>query len=62
MFPNIKSVPADVQHMISDSNELTKIWEKLLVGLQEKGKMPLYGYLKGATAAAEQRRGSSYIR
>ncbi len=47
--PNIKSVPADVQHMISDSNELTKIWEKLLVGLQEKGKMPLYGYLKGAT-------------
>ena len=47
--PNIKSVPADVQHAISDSNELTKIWEKLLVGLQEKGKMPLYGYLKGAT-------------
>ena len=46
--PNIKSVPADVQYMISDSNELTKIWEKLLVGLQEKGKMPLYGYLKGA--------------
>ena len=47
--PNIKSVPADVQHMLSDSNELTKIWEKLLVGLQEKRKMSLYGYLKGAT-------------
>lgn len=47
--PNIKSVPADVQHVISDSNELAKIWEKLLVGLQERGKMPLYGYLKGAT-------------
>lgn len=46
---NIKFVPADVQHVMSDSNELAKIWEKLLVGLQDKGKMPLYGYLKSAT-------------
>ena len=46
---SIKSVPVDVQHVMSDSNELAKIWEKLLVGLQEKGKMPLYGYLKSAT-------------
>ena len=45
---HIKSVPADVQHLMSDSNELAKIWEKLLVGLQAKGKMPLYGYLKSA--------------
>lgn len=53
--PNIKSVPADVQHVISDSNELAKIWEKLLVRLQDKGKMPLYGYLKGAAPQPSNR-------
>lgn len=53
--PNIKSVPADVQHVISDSNELAKIWEKLLVQLQDKGKMPLYGYLKSATPQPSNR-------
>ena len=45
----IRSAPADVRHLMSDSNELTKIWEKLLAGLQDRGKMPLYGYLKNAT-------------
>ena len=53
--PNIKSVPADVQHVISDSNELAKIWEKLLVRLQDNGKMPLYGYLKSATPQPSNR-------
>ena len=46
---NIKFVPADVQHVMSDSNELAKIWENLLVGLQDKGKMLLHRYLKSAT-------------
>ena len=46
--PTLNPFSADVQHVVSDSNELAKIWEKLLVGLQERGKMPLYGYLKGA--------------
>ena len=47
--PRIRSAPAGMQHLMSDSNELAKIWEKLLVGLQNRGKMPLYGYLKSAT-------------
>ena len=46
---HIKSAPADVQHVMSDSNELAKIWEKLLVGLQDKGKMLLHRYLTSAT-------------
>ncbi len=46
--PPIKSALAEVQHLMSDSNELAKIWKKLLAGLQDKGKMPLYGYLKSA--------------
>ena len=45
---HIKSVPADVQRIISDSNELAKIWEKLLVGLQDRGKPLLHQYLKSA--------------
>ena len=47
--PKIESVPADVQHLMSDSNELAKIWENLLVGLQDRGKMLLHRYLKSAT-------------
>ena len=47
--PHIKSAPADVQHLMSDSNELAKIWEELLVGLQERGKTLLHQYLKSAT-------------
>ena len=47
--PNIKSVPADVQRMMSDSNELAKIWENLLAGLQGRGKPLLHQYLKSAT-------------
>ncbi len=46
--PHIKSIPDDVQHVMSDSNELAKIWEELLVRLQDKGKMLLHGYLKSA--------------
>ena len=46
--PHIKSVPADVQRMMSDSNELAKIWEKLLLGLQDRGKPLLHQYLKSA--------------
>ena len=45
----IKSAPADVQSLMSDSNELAKIWENLLAGLQDKGKMLLHRYLKSAT-------------
>ena len=47
--PNIKSVPADVQRVMSDSNELAKIWENLLAGLQGRGKPLLHQYLKSAT-------------
>ena len=47
--PQIKSAPADIQHLMSDSNELAKIWENLLAGLQDKGKMLLHRYLKSAT-------------
>ena len=47
--PHIKSAPADVQHLMSDSNELAKIWEEVLVGLQERGKTLLHQYLKSAT-------------
>ena len=47
--PNIKSVPADVQRVMSDSNELAKIWENLLAGLQDRGKPLLHQYLKIAT-------------
>lgn len=46
--PPIKSVPVDVQRIMSDSNELAKIWEKLLVGLQDRGKPLLHQYLKSA--------------
>ena len=45
----IRSAPADVRHLMSDSNELTKIWEKLLAGLQDRGKVLLYRYLQSAT-------------
>ncbi|MYE90753.1 DNA polymerase III subunit gamma/tau [Candidatus Poribacteria bacterium] len=45
---HIKSAPADVQHLMSDSDELAKIWEELLVGLQDRGKMLLHRYLKSA--------------
>ena len=44
----IRSAPADVQHLMSDSNELTKIWEKLLAALHDKGKVLLYRYLQNA--------------
>ena len=47
--PQIRSAPADIQHLMSDSNELAKIWENLLAGLQDKGKMLLHRYLKSAT-------------
>ena len=47
--PHIKSAPADVQRIMSDSNELAKIWEKLLVGLQDRGKPLLHQYLRNAT-------------
>ena len=47
--PNIKSVPADVQRVMSDSNELARIWENLLAGLQGRGKPLLHQYLKSAT-------------
>ena len=47
--PHIRSAPADVQRMMSDSNELAKIWEKLLAGLQGRGKPLLHQYLKSAT-------------
>ena len=47
--PHIKSAPADLQHLMSDSNELGRIWEELLAGLQEKGKMLLRQYLQNAT-------------
>ena len=47
--PNIKSVPTDVQRVMSDSNELAKIWENLLAGLQGRGKPLLHQYLKSAT-------------
>ena len=47
--PNIKSVPADLQRVMSDSNELAKIWENLLAGLQGRGKPLLHQYLKSAT-------------
>ena len=46
--PQIQSAPADVQRIMSDSNELAKIWEKLLVGLQDRGKPLLHQYLKSA--------------
>ena len=47
--PNIKSVPADMQRVMSDSNELARIWENLLAGLQGRGKPLLHQYLKSAT-------------
>jgi DNA polymerase-3 subunit gamma/tau len=47
--PRIRSAPADVRHLMSDSDELTKIWEKLLAELQDRGKMLLHRYLKSAT-------------
>ena len=47
--PHIKSAPADVQHLMSDSNELAKIWENVLAGLQGRSKIILYEYLKNAT-------------
>ena len=47
--PDIKSVPTDVQRVMSDSNELAKIWENLLAGLQGRGKPLLHQYLKSAT-------------
>ncbi len=47
--PRIRSAPADARLWLSDSNELTKIWEKLLAGLQDRGKTLLYQYLKDAT-------------
>jgi DNA polymerase-3 subunit gamma/tau len=46
---SIRSAPADVQYLMSDSNELTKIWEKLLAELQDRGKVLLYRYLQSAT-------------
>lgn len=44
-----KSVSVDVQHVLSDSNELAKIWEKLLANLQSQGKIILQRYLQSAT-------------
>ena len=46
--PHIKAAPADVQQLVSDSNELAKIWEELLVELQSRGKTLLHQYLKSA--------------
>lgn len=46
---SIRSAPADVRYLMSDSNELTKIWEKLLAELQDRGKVLLYRYLQSAT-------------
>ena len=47
--PHIKSAPADLQHLMSDSNELARIWEELLANLQGQGKMLLHQYLQNAT-------------
>ena len=47
--PRITSAPADIQHLMSDSNELAKIWENVLDGLQGRRKIILYEYLKNAT-------------
>ena len=45
----LRSAPSDVQNLIRDSDELSKVWEKLLERLQAEGKAILYGYLANAT-------------
>lgn len=48
-----KSAPSDVQNLIHDSNELTKVWKKLLEKLKAEGKMALQSYLTNAILSSD---------
>ncbi|MCZ6675690.1 MAG: DNA polymerase III subunit gamma/tau [Candidatus Poribacteria bacterium] len=49
-----RSVPSNVQNLLPDSDELAKIWEKLLAKLKDTKKMLLHGYLRNATLLPDE--------